>query len=265
MTFSKSNINFLSISTALLLWATLSSFAWSDHNGGGNSDDVNQAKLSKYKQKKYRKDATRLALRLVSKNNDFKSINANAPEQMVESIYSSLVAVHQSEHTMAKKVTQKHKLHTFPIPSVDRFFVVYKREAVWAKPLRLGDTTTDSEEINSLLEKYGLVIDKHVDWDEDHNSFNVRANKSLNLAPVAGDFSKIDGIVLVDLLMPSGDGNDIEIQKIDNGWEFNYMIKFDSCITGCQKKHVWTFKVLNNENVEFVGESGDDLPEWMSE
>ena len=264
MIFTKLNINSASTAIFMALWFCCTGFT--STNGGDNDIVISDGgKVSKYKQKKYKKDATRLALRLVSEDNDYKAIQADAPEQMVNSIYNALIAVHKSEHAKAQQVTQTHKLHTFPVPSVDRFFVVYKRDAVWAKPLRLGDTTTDSEEINQLLSKYGLVIDKHVDWDEEHNSFNVRAQESLNIAPVASAFSQIDGIVLVDLLMPSGDGNDIEVKKIDNGWEINYMVKFESCITGCKKKHIWTFNVKNSNKVTFVGESGDDLPEWMGE
>lgn len=219
--------------------------------------------LSDYKKNQYRKDATRLALRLQSDNRDFTELKAEVPTELVESIYQALVAVHLSDIKMAKEVTRVHKLHTFPIPSVDRFFVVYKRSAAWATPLRLGDTVTDNDRINELSEQYGLVIDKHVDWDNDHNSFNIRAKSSLNIAPIAKDFSEIEDVVLVDLLMPNGDGNDIAIKQLTNGWEISYMVKFESCITGCKKRHVWTFDVTNGKNVTFKGETGDELPAWM--
>ncbi|MEM1322476.1 MAG: hypothetical protein AAGG75_19590 [Bacteroidota bacterium] len=258
MNFTKININPFPAFYLLAVALVLTGFTGPDSDGDGD-------KITAYKQNKYRKDATRLALRLVSDNKDYQALNAEAPKDMVSSIYDALIAVHRSNHKMARLVTRTHKLHTFPIPSVDRFFVVYKREASWARPLRLGDTTTDSEEINKLLDQYGLIIDKHVDWDEEHNSFNVRAKESLNIAPIANAFSLIEEIVLVDLLMPNGDGNDIELKKIDGGWELNYVIKFDSCISGCKKRHIWTFEVRSGNQVSFIGESGDDLPDWMSE
>ncbi len=225
--------------------------------------ETTENKLSRYKKRKYRKDATRLALRLLSSSRDYTDLNAEAPKEDVESIYNALVAVHMSGLEKSKEVTQAHKLHTFPIPSVDKFFVVYKRTAEWAKPLRLGDHFTDNEEINELNEKYGLIIDKHVEWDEEHNSFNIKATKSLNIAPIANSFSNIEDVVLVDLLTPDGDGNDIEVRRLKNGWMLNYMVKFDSCITGCKKKHVWTFEVSDDQQVKFVSESGDELPDWM--
>jgi len=222
-----------------------------------------EQELSDYKKNQYQKDATRLALRLQSDNHNFIELKAEAPQDLVKSIYEALVAVHLSDIEIAKEVTRVHKLHTFPVPSVDRFFVVYKRSAAWATPLRLGDNVTDNDRINELSKKYDLVIDNHVDWDDDHNSFNIRAESSLNIAPIAKDFSEIDDVVLVDLLMPDGDGNDISIKQIATGWEINYMVKFESCISGCKKRHVWTFEVSNGKNVSFKGESGDELPAWM--
>ena len=235
-------------------------------NGGDISTEnpiESGKKLSNYKKTKYKKDATRLALRLLSENSDFSNMDAQVPTEMVNSIYNALVAVHQSEIQAAKTVTRIHKLHTFPSPSVDRFLVIYEREAQWAVPLRLGDDITDNEKINSLSEKYNLRIDSHVEWDDDHNSFNIRAKESMNISSVAEAFSTIENVTLVDTMEPNGDGNDIAIKEIGNGWEINYMIKFDNCISGCQKKRVWTFEVTNNGKVNFKGESGDELPAWM--
>ena len=81
--------------------------------------------LSAYVAAKYKKDATRLALRLMSTNGDYATLEAKAPTTEVEGIYNALVGVHNSADPMAKLVTRNHKLHTFPVPSVDRFFVVY--------------------------------------------------------------------------------------------------------------------------------------------
>lgn len=221
--------------------------------------------LSKYNQRKYQRDATRLALRLVSESPDYSEESPEIPQDLVTSIYDALKAVHLSNLEPARLVTRKHKLHTFPVPNVDRFFVVYKRNASWATPLRLGDNTTESEKINNLCKQFGLIIENNVEWDEEHNSFHIRAERSLNIAPIAKDFLQIEGVTLVDLLTPNGDGNDIQLRKIAEGWQLDYMIKFDSCITGCKQRHTWSFKVDRSGAVEFIGESGDELPEWMLE
>ncbi len=220
--------------------------------------------LTQSKKTKYRKDATRLALRLLTNNSNYLNAKAEVPNDVVESIYQALVSIHMSDSEPARSVTQIHKLHTFPIPTVDNFLVVYRRDANWAKPLRLGDTRTDSDQINDLIDQYGLKIDNNVEWDEDHYSFNVRATESLNLAPIANDFKNIDGIKQVDLLTPNGDGNDIEVREVNDGWEVNYIIKFDSCFTGCKKQHIWKFFVNESGEVAFLEECGDTLPVWMA-
>jgi len=218
--------------------------------------------ISNHQKKQYKKDATRLALRQLVDGTNFEMLDAKVPKNIVESIYSSLIAIHISELPEAKVVTSKHKLHTFPTPTVDRLVVIYKKNAKWATPLRLGDDITDNDKINELSKKFKLKIDRHVEWDEDHFSFNMRAEESLNIAPLAKDLSTIESITLVDLMEPNGDGNDIEIKKLASGWEINYIIKFDRCISGCKKRHTWSFEVINDK-VSFKGESGDELPKWM--
>jgi len=179
--------------------------------------NVNVDNLSSYKQKKYKKDATRLALRMISSNGDYTAISPEIPQELVESIYNALVAIHLSGDNKAKEVTKAHKLHTFPVPNVDRFFVMYRRDAPWAVPLRLGDNETDNEQINALCNQFGLVIENNVEWDEEHNSFHIRAKQSLNIAPIAQEFLAVQGIERVDLLTPNGDGNDIEIKQLPDG------------------------------------------------
>ncbi len=228
-----------------------------------NGDPVSSgAKLSKHQKNQYKKDATRLALRQLVNGNNFEGLDAEVPKEMVESIYSGLIAIHTSGLPEANVVTSQHKLHTFPTPTVDRLVVIYKRDATWATPLRLGDDVTDNDKINELSEKFKLKIDRHVEWDEEHFSFNMRAEESINIAPLAKDLSKVESVTLVDMMEPNGDGNDIEVKKLANGWEINYIIKFDGCLSGCKKRHTWSFEVINGK-VNFKGESGDELPKWM--
>ena len=226
--------------------------------GNDNSGDPKPSTkgLSNHQKNQYKKDATRLALRQLVGGNSFENLDAEVPKEMVESIYSSLIAIHTSGLPEAEIVTTQHKLHTFPTPTVDRLIVIYKRDATWAIPLRLGDDVTDNDKINELSEKFKLKIDRHVEWDEEHFSFNMRAEESLNLAPLAKDLSTVESVTLVDMMEPNGDGNDIELKKLENGWEINYIIKFDRCISGCKKRHTWSFEVINGK-VNFKEESGE--------
>ena len=213
---------------------------------------------------RYKKDATRLALRMIADNDEYQSHEPIVPDNMVNSIYSALVAVHRSELEEAQLVTRIHKLHTFPVPAVDKFLVVYERNIPWARSLRLGDNRTESDEINKFCDQYGLLIDSSLEWDEEHNSMNIRALEALNVASVAEKFLEFEGVTKVDIMIPNGDGNDIEITKTNKGWEINYMIKFDACFTQCKKQRNWKFGVSEEGDVSFIEVSGDSLPKWMA-
>ncbi len=227
-------------------------------------DDSN---LSDYQKKMYEKDATRLALRYISKGTDYADLGPTVPTEVLNELYSSLLAVHQSPFNEALDVTKNHRLHTFPVPAVDKFQVNYINTSKWATPLRLGDKSTDSDLINKLCNQYDLKIESHERWDDEKNLFIVKANKSLNIAAIAEEFKSEEGIDLINLLIPDTEGNDIEATRTKKGWRLDYIVKFDSCFTGCKKKHIWTFEIANissgNANVNFIGESGDDLPTWM--
>lgn len=248
----------LSMGVAVILLAS----SFTSYNKITSSYDFKD--ISASKKVKYQKDATRLALRLISNNKDYQNQEAEVPSEMVNSIYNALVSVHFNETKEAQQVTKTHKLHTFPVPAIDNFLVVYKRDAAWAKPLRLGDNTTSSDDINALCEKYNLIIDNNVEWDEEHNSFNVRALKGLNIAAIIGQFEGFEGVSKVDILQPNGDGNDIEIVENNDGWTITYIVKFDSCFINCKKSHSWKFDVNNAGEVKFIEESGDELPVWMA-
>jgi len=251
----------LSLATGIIF--LLSSFTFT--NSLKKMDSKSYVKeLSPSKKLKYQKDATRLALRLISKDEDYQNMKVEVPKEMVCSIYDALVAVHFSEIEEAKQVTKSHKLHTFPVPTIDNFLVVYKRDADWARSLRLGDNEIDNEDMKAYCDKYHLKISNHVEWDEEHNSFSIQAVEAMNIAPIAAKFEAFEGVSKVDILAPNGDGNDIEIVKTESGWSINYIVKFDSCFTNCKKRHSWKFNISKSGNVEFVEEKGDDLPIWMA-
>ncbi len=211
----------------------------------------------------YWKDAVRLALRHVSNGRNYEDMDASPPKELVQSIFDALLAVHKSPIQEAKQVTSRHKLHTFPVPSVDKFKIIYKKGIEWALPLQNGEKTTNNKVINDYFRKYDMSIAAHREWDDEYNLFLVKAQQSFNIASVAKMLSNVEGVMLADLLTPDGEGNDIVIKKLDNGWQIDYLIKFESCITGCKKKHGWSFKVNENSEVSFEREYGDPLPKWM--
>lgn len=211
--------------------------------------------------RKFRRDAARLALRIESKKEDLRYQNVVIPKDNIEGIYSILTAIYLNGET-AKSIANCN-VHTFPNPSIDHLILIFDRNVEWAKPLREGISETSSFEINDLLDEYDLIIEKHVQWNDSQDAITIRSKEPLNMAALANEFYNIEGVSAIDLGIPEIGGNDINLKRINNGWEVEYILRFGSYINGKGKIHIWKYRALDNGTVEFVSEGGDPVPEWM--
>jgi len=211
--------------------------------------------------RKFKRDAARLALRLEASKEDLRYQNIIIPKSNVENIFEILTNIYKKNET-AQSIS-KCNVHTFPNPSIDHLVIIFDREIEWAEPLLDGISETDSDEFNALLEEYDLIIDKHVQWDDENDAITLRSREPLNMSALANEFYNIEGVKSIDLGIPKIGGNDINIQRINEGWEVQYILRFGSYISGKGKVHIWTYNAMDDGNVHFVNESGDPVPEWM--
>ena len=211
--------------------------------------------------RKFKRDAARLALRIEASKEDLRYQNIVIPKSNVENIYEILTNIYVKNET-AQSIS-KCNVHTFPNPSIDHLVIIFDREIEWAEPLLDGISETDSDEFNALLEEYDLIIDKHVQWDDENDAITLRSREPLNMSALANEFYNIEGVKSIDLGIPKIGGNDINIQRINEGWEVQYILRFGSYISGKGKVHIWTYNAMDDGNVHFVNESGDPVPEWM--
>jgi len=220
-----------------------------------------QDALPKTLERKLKRDAARLALRIEAKKEELRYQNILIPRGNMESIYTVLSNIYLHDET-AQSIA-KCNVHTFPNPSIDHIVIIFERDIEWAAPLLDGISETDSEEINTLLEEYDLIIEKHVQWNDTEDAITVRSKAPLNMAALANEFYNVEGVQSVDLGIPTIGGNDISITREVDGWEVQYMLRFGSYISGEGKVHLWKYKVMDNGTVKFISESGDPIPEWM--
>lgn len=211
--------------------------------------------------RKFKRDAARLALRIEASKEDLRYQNIVIPKSNVENIYDILTNIYLKNET-AQSIS-KCNVHTFPNPSIDHLVIIFDREIEWAEPLLDGISETDSDEFNALLEEYDLIIDKHVQWDDENDAITLRSREPLNMSALANEFYNIEGVKSIDLGIPKIGGNDINIQRINEGWEVQYILRFGSYISGKGKSHIWTYNAMDDGNVHFINESGDPVPEWM--
>ncbi len=211
--------------------------------------------------RKFRRDAARLALRIESKKEDLRYQNVVIPRDNIEGIYSILTSIYLKDET-AKSIADCD-VHTFPNPSIDHLILIFDRNIEWAQPLRDGISETNSADINDLLDDYDLIIEKHVQWNDNQDAITIRSKEPLNMAALANEFYNIEGVSSIDLGIPEIGGNDINMNRTSNGWEVEYVLRFGSYIDGKGKIHIWKYRVLDNGTVEFISEGGDPVPEWM--
>ncbi len=216
--------------------------------------------LSRKLERKFKRDAARLALRMEADKEELRYQNIIISPGNVESIYQALVTVYQNDET-AQSIA-KCNVHTFPNPSIDHFNVIFDKNVDWAIPLQQGVSETDSDDINELLDEYNLVISKHVQWNSTQDAITIRSKKPLNMAALSNEFYNIEGVAEIDLGVPSIAGNDIKIERISKGWELEYILQFGSYIDD-GKKHVWKYRVTDQGEVTFISETGDPIPTWM--
>lgn len=158
---------------------------------------------------------------------------------------------------------EKCGIHTFPDPSIDHLIVILDKKAPWAQLVKDGASKTGNSQFNSLVDKYGLTVEKSVQWDNARDAIVLRSKDPLNMAALAGVFQKIENVSEVQLGIPSTLGNDLQAKRVSGAWEVTYLLRFGAYISGNGKEHRWVFRLSDNGTVHFIGESGDPLPDWM--
>ncbi len=211
--------------------------------------------------RKFRRDASRLALRLAAGGEDFRYLGVYISRENTDLIYNALAAVYLNDER--GRSLESCNIHTFPSPSIDHLTLIYQRAAAWAQPLQAGLNETSSPAINDLLERYHLVIEKHVNWTDAQDAIAIRSRDPLNMAAVANELNNVEGVDEVDLGIPKVVGNDIAARRVNGGWELDYVLRFGSWASGAGKAHTWKFRVTDAGKTSFVSESGEAVPEWM--
>jgi hypothetical protein len=225
---------------------------------------VNDNTLPKYLKVIYKKDAARLALRLINKEQRISKQTVRVPEELVQAIYNALVAVRTSDYGAIDTIAGKYNVRSFPIPNVESIILVFEHDAPWVEPLKQRQDTTGSVTINSLIREYNLVMTRMVYLDEERAGLVLQSREPLNMPALMMKFFTSEGVGSIEEILPYGDGNDINILRSNDGWDITFSVRFGNCVNQCQKFHDWKFTVSEGGEVAYIGGGGHTIPPWIN-
>ena len=224
------------------------------------SAQVDEVRVSRNLDRKLKRDAARLALR-IGEGEDLRFQSVQIPPRDMASLYEALLAMYKADEGV--RSIFRCNVHTRPDPSIDHMLVIFDRETEWARPLREGRHETESVTINELLYDHDLIIEKHLQWDDTRDAISIRSKRPLNMASLANEFYNVEGVREIDLGIAKAIGNDITAQRMARGWRFTFELSFGSLADADSQVHAWRYEVTDDGVIALVGESGEPVPEWM--
>ncbi|MCH2045882.1 MAG: hypothetical protein MK212_17320 [Saprospiraceae bacterium] len=224
---------------------------------------VNDNQLPEYLKQVYKRDATRLAIRLLNKEQRLSQQTVDVPEELVQGVYNALIAVRVSDFSAIDSIAEMYNVRTFPVPNVENLILIAEPDAEWLQPLIQRRDSTGSPHINNAIRKNNLALSKMVYLDEERIGLVLQARSPINIPALSMQFFTEIGVGAIEEVLPYGDGNDITIQRTKDGWEVIYSVRFGNCVSQCQKAHNWEFGVSENGEVSYVGSSGHTIPPWI--
>jgi len=87
----------------------------------------------------------------------------------------------------------------------------------------------------------------------------LESGHSLNTVALGNAFATIDGVNYAAPDSFGGDGNNIEMTEYGTEITLKYSVGWGDCPAGCISRHYWEFRINEDCEVEFLGNSGDPL------
>lgn len=227
-------------------WRT--GFDISDANDSGMSDSLKAL---------YKTDAEHLALREIHADPTAKYSLVEIPQELIDLYYNSLLHIYNSVKNSSSSYAELGSIHVFPQPETHNLVLSVDTTKEWVRQLISGKEITGYNKVDNLIKEYGLKL-------KFHSTFGplvvLKSEKALNVLALAGSFKNLDGINICEPDGIVGDGNDIVSEVDRNQIKLKYYLKWGDCPAGCTASHVWILRLGRKGDVEFLGESGSDIP-----
>ncbi len=221
--------------------------------------------IPKNMERKLRKDAARIAIRMESQGDELVMQSVEIPKKKSSLIYDILATIYLSDISEARRVFDCNVRASSDI-AIDKFWIVYRKDADWAE--LLGEGVSEAEgEVGDLMEDYELFITKKRNWDSEHDIITIESAQLYNIAALSNKFMGIEGVEEVKVNNSTNaldtKSDDIQLNRSENKWMMKFIRNWSE-IGGTTKSHTWSFAIEQElSSVEFKGEEGDDFPDWM--
>ncbi len=229
-----------------------------DWQNGENIVPADDELLSSEEQAQYLKDAEKLAVRHINKQD---STQTEIPQGLVDLLYNGLVHIALSDQPEAVLVTKEYNVHA-RMPVNPREIIVYAdTTAPWIDAWRNESTETGNTQVDALISEFDFTL---VEYRELANVLptamaTLRSDRAINVYAVGQLFEQLEDI---ESAGPDGvtDGSDISVLFFDDHLRYTFEYGYGDCPSGCISSHRWHFEVHKDGSVKFTGDEGDPLP-----
>lgn len=195
----------------------------------------------------YKADANRIAIRLAKEYQNTSKSNIHIPQDLVDQVYLQLQQVYSFNHPIAQKVTKDLEIHTFPNPSIRTIKIVYDKNVEWASVFQNGNLKIEDKLLQKYIRTYALSIRSHDKAQANFNEIVLQSEQAINMEALGLALSKLEGVLLVDLMIPNGKGNDIQVEKTWGGWRIDFIYNESS------SPNNWSFLIADSGTIEYLG------------
>lgn len=202
------------------------------------------------------------------------------PEGEVDSLYAALVHVQAYEGPEDWESGRAHLLENSvgSSDSLDRFArgisIRTESDDGWWDAWERGERFTGREDVDALIERYGLTVEESRHWYSlDGWTFWLAGPEPVNTSAIAREWEGIEGVSSVSPdpewtahawgnALHFGDYNALRIDVDGESLVVDYGFGWGDCPAGCIDYHRWRFRVSTSGAVALIESLGDPVSEW---